>query len=114
MDDVREGRLTAGHARAILSSTDMKAIARIILAKELSVRDAEKLVAETGKKTAKLVSRETHLDGDSKALASDLSAALGLDVALTVKTAQAGSITISYNNLEQLDDLCRRLTSVSK
>lgn len=114
MDDVREGRLTAGHARAILSSTDMNAIARIILAKELSVRDAEKLVAETGKKTAKLVSRETHLDGDSKALASDLSAALGLDVALTVKTAQAGSITISYNNLEQLDDLCRRLTSVSK
>jgi ParB family transcriptional regulator, chromosome partitioning protein len=114
LDDVREGRLTAGHARAILSSTDMKATARVIITKELSVRDAEKLVADTGKKTAKRASRETYLEGDSKALAYDLSAALGLDVALNMKTAQAGSITITYNNLEQLDDLCRRLTSVMK
>jgi ParB family transcriptional regulator, chromosome partitioning protein len=114
LDDVREGRLTAGHARAILSSTDMRTTARTIIAKELSVRDAEKLVADTGKKTARRVSRETYLDGDSKALAYDLSAALGLDVAILVKTAQAGSITISYNNLEQLDDLCRRLTSSAK
>jgi ParB family transcriptional regulator, chromosome partitioning protein len=114
LDDVRDGRLTAGHARAILSSTDMKATARTIIAKELSVRDAEKLVADTGKKITKRVSRETYLEGDSKALAYDLSAALGLDVALNMKTAQAGSITITYNNLEQLDDLCRRLTSVVK
>ncbi len=112
--DVREGRLSAGHGRAILSSTDMKATARAIIAKELSVRDAEKLVSETGKKNSKHVSRETYLDGDSKALASDLSAALGLDVAINVKSAQAGSITINYNNLEQLDDLCRRLTSGAK
>jgi ParB family transcriptional regulator, chromosome partitioning protein len=114
LNDVQEGRLSAGHARAILSSSDMKATARTIIAKELSVRDAEKLVAATGTKTAKRVSRETHLDGDSKALAYDLSAALGLDVGINVKTSQAGSITISYNNLEQLDDLCRRLTSGSK
>ena len=111
LDDLREGRLSAGHGRAILSSTDMKATARTIIAKELSVRDAEKLVSETGKKTAARVSRETYLEGDSKALASDLSAALGLDVAISVKTAQAGSITINYNNLEQLDDVCRRLTN---
>jgi ParB family transcriptional regulator, chromosome partitioning protein len=114
LDDVREGRLSAGHARAILSSTDMKATARTIISKELSVRDAEKLVAATGKKATKRVSRETYLDGDSKALAYDLSAALGLDVAIAVRTSQAGSITINYNNLEQLDDLCRRLTSAGK
>jgi ParB family transcriptional regulator, chromosome partitioning protein len=114
MEDVREGRLTAGHARAILGSTDMIATARTIIAKELSVREAEKLVADTGRKSAKRVSRETHLDNDSKALAYDLSAALGLDVGIQVKTAQAGSITISYNNLEQLDDVCRRLTSTAK
>ncbi len=111
MTNVRDGLLSAGHARAILSSTDMNATARAIIAKDLSVRDAEKLVANTGKKTAPRVSRETHLEGDSKALAYDLSAALGLDVGIQVKTAQAGSITISYNNLEQLDDVCRRLTS---
>jgi ParB family transcriptional regulator, chromosome partitioning protein len=114
LDDVREGRLSAGHARAILSSTDMHATARTIMAKNLSVREAEKLVAGSGAKTAKRVSRETHLDGDSKALAYDLSAALGLDVGINVKTAQAGSITINYNNLEQLDDVCRRLTSASR
>jgi ParB family transcriptional regulator, chromosome partitioning protein len=108
---VAEGRLSAGHARAILSASDMKATARTIMDKELSVREAEKLVTATGAKNAKRVSRETHLDGDSKALAYDLSAALGLDVAIAVKSEQAGSITISYNNLEQLDDLCRRLTN---
>jgi ParB family transcriptional regulator, chromosome partitioning protein len=114
MNDVREGRLTAGHARAILGSTDMANAARVIIAKGLSVRDAEKLVTDTSKKSARRVSRETHLDGDSKALAYDLSAALGLDVGINVKSAQAGNITISYNNLEQLDDICRRLTSSAK
>ncbi len=114
MEDVREGRFSAGHARAILASTDMHATARAILARSLSVREAEKLVADSGKKSTKNVSRETHLDGDSKALAYDLSAALGLDVGISIKTAQAGSITITYNNLEQLDDLCRRLTSTAR
>lgn len=108
---VSEGRLTAGHARAILGATDMKAAARAIMDKDLSVREAEKLVSATGAKNSKRVSRETHLDGDSRALASDLSAALGLDVAIAVKSDHAGNITITYNNLEQLDDLCRRLTS---
>ena len=111
LTDVREGRLSAGHGRAILASGDMKAAARTIIAKELSVRDAERLFAQPSKKTTKTVSRETHLDGDSKALAYDLSAALGLEVVISVKTAQAGSVTLNYNNLEQLDDLCRRLTS---
>jgi ParB family transcriptional regulator, chromosome partitioning protein len=111
---VTEGRLSAGHARAILSSTDMEGLARTIMAKDLSVRDAERLVASSGTQKAKRVSRETHLDGDSKALAYDLSAALGLDVDIAVKSAQAGNITIRYNNLEQLDDLCRRLTSGAK
>jgi ParB family transcriptional regulator, chromosome partitioning protein len=108
---VSEGRLTAGHGRAILGATDMKAAARTIMDKDLSVREAEKLVTASGAKNSKRVSRETHLDGDSRALASDLSAALGLDVAIAVKSDHAGNITITYNNLEQLDDLCRRLTT---
>jgi ParB family transcriptional regulator, chromosome partitioning protein len=112
--DVSEGRLSAGHARAILSATDMKATARLIIEKGLSVREAEKLVAATGAKNSKRVSRETHLDGDSKALANDLSSALGLEVAISVRSDQAGTISISYNNLEQLDDLCRRLTTGTK
>jgi ParB family transcriptional regulator, chromosome partitioning protein len=111
MEHVREGRLSSGHARAILGASDMHAAARTIIAKEMSVRDAEKLVAADSTNKRKNVSRETQLDGDSKALAYDISAALGLDVAINVKTNQAGSITISYNNLEQLDDVCRRLTN---
>lgn len=111
MSHVRDGRLTAGHARAILSASDMHGAAHTILAKGLSVRDAERLVGENGPKRGKNVSRETQLDGDSKALALDISAALGLDVSIQVKSAQSGSFTISYNNLEQLDDICRRLTA---
>jgi ParB family chromosome partitioning protein len=80
----------------------------------LSVREAERLAAPAGGKKSSRVSRETHLDGDSRALAYDLSAALGLDVSIAIKSDQAGNITISYNNLEQLDDVCRRLTSGTK
>lgn len=114
MDHVRDGRLSAGHARAILGATDMHGAVATILAKGLNVRDAEKMVGEGGAKKARNVSRETHLDNDSKALASDISAALGLEVSIQVKSSQAGVIAINYNNLEQLDDLCRRLTSAAR
>ena len=114
LEDVREGRLSAGHARAVLSSQNMPETARIIISKNLSVREAENLVSNDDSKKPKDVSRETSLEGDCKALANDLSAVLGLEIAINVKSTQSGSIAIHYTNLEQLDDICRRLTSFVK
>ncbi len=48
-------------------------------------------------------------DADTRALERDLSAVLGLDVAIAHSKKGAGSITIDYMTLDQLDDLCRRL-----
>ena len=92
----------------------MPETARIIISKNLSVREAENLVSNDDSKKPKDVSRETSLEGDCKALANDLSAVLGLEIAINVKSTQSGSIAIHYTNLEQLDDICRRLTSFVK
>ncbi|MEN9874207.1 MAG: hypothetical protein RL186_1104 [Pseudomonadota bacterium] len=115
-DDVRAGRLSPGHARAILSADDPDQAARHIIAKQMSVREAERFVTSQSRKAprgekARQQDQLSQLDGDSRALAEDLSSALGLAVDLTAKSVQAGTIAIHYTTLEQLDDLCRRLTA---
>jgi ParB family chromosome partitioning protein len=114
-DLVRSGDLSAGHARAIISAPDPLAAARAIIDRGLSVRDAEKLL--TKPESAKFSSggkRDDPGDGDSKALAHDLSATLGLDVSLAHKGEKGGALTIHYRSLEQLDDLCRKLTAMAR
>jgi ParB family chromosome partitioning protein len=108
---VKSGELSAGHARAIINAPDPLTAARTILDKGLSVRDAEKLASHGD---ARATSKQRHApenDADSKALAHDLSVALGLDVGLVHKSGAGGALTIHYRSLEQLDDLCRRLTA---
>lgn len=110
-DLVREGVLTAGHARAALSSDDPEGAALRMAERGLSVRDAERLVqSEKASKGGKTVSRETQVDAEAAALASDLAAALGLGVDIRHDNRKGGVIAITYRTLEQLDDLCRRLT----
>lgn len=106
---VINGGLSAGHARAALASSDPLNAAREMVAKGLSVREAEKLVNKP--KSASKGNAQNHFDADSAALAQDLSNALGLDVEIKHKgNAGSGSVTINYNSLEQLDELCRKLT----
>ena len=104
---VKEGKLTAGHARAALAADDPTAAAAEMIKGNLSVRDAEKLV--TTPKTTKNVSRETSRNTDVEALENDLADALGLGVKLKHNNNNSGSIMISYGTLEQLDDICRKL-----
>ncbi len=105
---VKGGQLSAGHARAALSSDDPSAAAKEMVSKNLSVRDAEKLVTKPVNKPKK-VSRETPETADVVALENDLSAVLGMGVKLKHKADNSGSIVIDYKTLEQLDELCRRL-----
>jgi ParB family chromosome partitioning protein len=105
---VKEGQITAGHARAALSADDPLAAAKEMLSKNLSVRDAEKLVTKPVAKPKK-VSRETPESADVAALENDLSAVLGMGVKLKHRPNNSGSLVIDYKTLEQLDELCRRL-----
>jgi ParB family chromosome partitioning protein len=104
------GRLTAGHARAILSAADPEALAELIVAKGLSVRDAEAL-AKGGANRPKKASgpRRAPKDADTHALEADLEEALGMAVEITDRGG-AGELKLRYATLEQLDELCRRLT----
>lgn len=107
---VLSGQLTAGHARAILTADDPVALAEEIIAKGLSVRDAERLARGGAPAKAKAPAARAVKDTDTQALESDLSDVLGLDVEVIDKGG-VGELRIKYATLEQLDELCRRLTS---
>ncbi|MGH1355155.1 MAG: ParB/RepB/Spo0J family partition protein [Thalassovita sp.] len=113
---VREGQLSAGHARAMITADDPVSLARRVIQENLSVRETERLAkgpkepTQKGSKPAK--SQRSEKDADTRALEGDLSANLGMKVAIDHTEGQeAGKITISYNNLEQLDEVCRMLSS---
>jgi len=108
-DHVLFGRLTAGHARAILSAAHPEALAQAIVEKGLSVRDAEALAK--GKGTSKKASgpRRAPKDTDTAALEADIEESLGMSVDI-LDRGGAGELKIKYATLEQLDELCRRLT----
>jgi ParB family chromosome partitioning protein len=108
-DHVLYGRLTAGHARAILSADHPELLAQAIVEKGLSVRDAEALAK--GKSAPKKASgpRRSGKNMDTAALEADLEDMLGMSVDI-VDRGGAGELKIKYATLEQLDELCRRLT----
>src|SRR5512140_1968220 len=111
-DHVLYGRLTAGHARAIMSAAYPEVLAQTIVDKGLSVRDAEALAkAKGGAGGARKASgpRRAPKDTDTAALETDLEDALGMAVDI-VDRGGAGELKIKYASLEQLDELCRRLT----
>lgn len=110
LDHVSEGRLSAGHARALITARDPSALAEAVLKDGLNVRQAEALARRSaeGPKTAKTKPARPEGGADIAALEQDLSDALGLRVALTDRGGK-GELNIVYSSLEQLDDLCRRL-----
>jgi ParB family transcriptional regulator, chromosome partitioning protein len=104
-----EGRLTAGHARALLSARDAVALAEKVVAEGLSVRQTEALAARSGAgPNRKKKAAPSPKDADTRALERDLARVLGLNVEIA-HGATGGSLTIRYRSLEQLDDVIRRL-----
>jgi ParB family chromosome partitioning protein len=107
-EHVREGRLTAGHARALLKTSDPSGFAATVIAKDLSVRETEALSkAAKGKLETKSAEEK---DVDTKALELDLQRALGLDVDIRHVNGKGGEVRIKYAQLEQLDEICRLLS----
>jgi ParB family chromosome partitioning protein len=103
---LRDGRLTAGHARTLLNVDDPEARAREIIEGAMNVRQAEqRSKAKTKGRGGKL--RE---DPNVKSVEGNLSNLLGLKVQIVHKGDKGGDIKISYRTLEQLEDLIRRLS----
>lgn len=109
-EHVVHGRLSAGHARALLSASEPAQVADLVVERQMSVREAEALVrgGAAGPKKAS-GPRKAAKDADTAALEADLEEALGLSVDVADRGG-AGEVRIRYATLEQLDEICRRLT----
>ena len=104
---LREGKLTAGHARALVTLDDPVAAARRIVEAGLNVRDVEALGESAGRRKTAGGKKPTK-DADTRALEKSLTDRIGLAVTIDHKS-NGGRVTVTYKTLEQLDDICRRL-----
>ncbi|QIB34037.1 ParB/RepB/Spo0J family partition protein [Ancylobacter pratisalsi] len=112
-----DGRLSAGHARALLTQDDPEHLARVIVEQGMNVRAIEALAqelngakAEAAGKPARKPKAVAALDADTAALQRRLSDELGLQVSLR-HDGEAGEVRIRYSSLDQLDEICRRLSA---
>ena len=121
---VREGKLSAGAARAIIGHGRVDSLAEEIVARGLNVREVEALVNETqqgppagqgdgsagrGGSDASHMRHPPHKDADTQAFEKDLSDALGLKVEIRRGPGETGYLSIEYGNYEQLDHIRNRL-----
>ena len=107
---LREGKISAGHARALLTATDPVGLARAVVAEGLSVRETEKRAKGPVVRKANSSRKASAADADTAMLQADLAAALGMPVTIQHKGDGSGEITVGYRDLDQLDSLCERLT----
>ncbi len=116
MELVEEGKLSMGHARALIGAENAVSLASSAIAGSLSVREVEKLVRkqQRGDATATRRARpERHGadDADISAVQGHLEEFLGLPVRIQADAdPRSGAVTIRYRTLDQLDLICQRLT----
>jgi ParB family chromosome partitioning protein len=114
---LREGQLTAGHARALIGREDAEALARRIVEEELNVREVEALVQDEarggGASKAGRRGGEEEKDADSRAFEKDMSDSLGLKVEIKPGSGESGTLSIKYGNFDQLDYIRSRLVGRS-
>jgi ParB family transcriptional regulator, chromosome partitioning protein len=104
---IEQGSLTAGHARALVATDSAPELAEQIIKLGLSVREAENLARESvpGRKLKPI----TEKDADTKALEKSVSQAIGLKTEINHRGDTGGSLVISYKTLDQLEEICRKL-----
>jgi ParB family chromosome partitioning protein len=109
-DMITGGTLSAGHARALIPTSDPVGLARAIVAKGLSVRDAERMAQHNIRAQSQPApeTKSVQKDPDTIALERTLSDGLGLDVSINHR-GNGGRLTIAYKSLEQLENICRLL-----
>ncbi len=114
---VQMGRLTAGHARALIGRDDAEALAEKIIADDLNVRAVEALVqgpvGSGGMGAGAGGARKARdKDADTRAFEKELTDALGLRVEIKRGSGESGNLVIKYGNFDQLDYIRMRLTGL--
>ena len=99
---VEKGNLTAGHARALIGVNNSSVIAKKIVERKLSVRQAEQLAKQFKDKKFKLVSKK---DANILDLQKVLEEKMGLNVSINNKKNNTGTISFEYKGLDQLDKI---------
>ena len=99
---VEQGNLTAGHARSLIGLQNPTGLAKKILQKKLSVRQAEVLVRQIRSKKFKLVSKK---DSNILELQKSLEEKTGISVLINNKKNNSGTISFEYQNIDQLDKI---------
>jgi ParB family chromosome partitioning protein len=113
---VIQGKLSAGHARALITAENPSELAKIIVRDGLSVRATESLVkkqqqGEVERPTRRSRNLDSGKDADTRTLEKDLSAILAMKVTINHKPGtETGQVVLTYENLDQLDDLCAKLS----
>jgi ParB family transcriptional regulator, chromosome partitioning protein len=111
---LRDGKISAGHARVLLSSAEPDALAEKIVTQNISVRDAEKLLVGAAESTSakgqgprKCGTQEK--DADTRAMEKKLMEQLGMTVTITHREGETGEVVVRYKTFDQLEFLSRRL-----
>ena len=112
---LKEGKLTSGHARALVGVKNSEFLARKIIEESLSVRDIENIVKKGISRSDNIIKKGTSLkkDVDTLNLEQDLKLALGLKTSIDHnENSGGGRIVIKYKDLEQLDTFCSKIMKI--
>lgn len=116
---IRGGQISAGHARALITTSNPSDLAKTVVEKGLSVRETENLVRQTSstprRPKASAGKGRFEKDADTRALEADLSANLRMAVSIYHEPGgDMGVLSIRYNTLDDLDNLCRTLSQLER
>jgi ParB family chromosome partitioning protein len=109
---VKEGKLSAGHARALVGREDAEQVARDIVEKGMNVREVEALVQDkkSGSATGSRASTPVlQKEADTKAAEREMADALGLAIEIAPGKGEAGEIIIRYRSLDQFETVRKKL-----
>ncbi|MGE0037255.1 MAG: ParB/RepB/Spo0J family partition protein [Xanthobacteraceae bacterium] len=105
---IRDGKISAGAARTLIGQPNPEALAQEIVERGLNVRQVEALAKDLGKASGKSPKKRTLKTADTLSLERRLTDALGLTVMIEHRS-KGGVLQVSYRNLDQLDEVIRRL-----
>lgn len=116
---IRDGKLSAGHARALITTPNPSELAKTVMEKGLSVRETEQLARQTSSTPTRTKmssgGARSEKDADTRALEADLGANLRMAVSINHEPGgESGILSIKYNTLDDLDNLCRTLSQMDR
>ncbi len=105
---IREGQITAGHARSLINAPNIEELAEKIIKEKLSVRETENLTRKV--KSPTKILHQQPIDPDVQILADKIGEITGMKTKLQIGK-HGGVLSLHFNHFEQLDDLMNKLQS---